>query len=610
MKKFSVATFVLIVVLSCGAGICDALASGPQLFVTDPLGNQILSVDGTTGLSSILFTGNAAFRPQAIVYGPDGKLYVSVPESNQILRLDANGTNFETVYSAAAGQPTAPQGLHFNGGMDLYFTTQGNSGTGVWKIANVGAIPSGGPFPAPVNVISLANVSTAGVAFGMTGNLLFVDQTGKRIMQALPPYTSAAALITSGLSSPVAVAVNSAGNIFVTDQGTISILRFGADGSAMGTYVNLGSNALQFNSFPIYMGFDLSDTLYLVTVEQLPFSTAAVWRVKPPGGNANLQRLVEIGQQCTSQVTSGCVQGSVGADSAAGIAVPPTSASLTLHYSPAVLKNFYGFGGDSIQITFLGSVLTGFDMVVTKTQVLPANLAQQLQNATVFPQGTTCIQYSHEGGFCDTYTISKGTAGSPAPVLNTDFIGQIQVKMGFFTQNQVQQPSLGHAPGNNLFIEDIIFNYVPLLTPTSDPGVSGNADSFSRFVPLNKPLVLTNGQAAFFCGFSSPVPPPPVEVFNLGSTVPVKFQLTTGPNCTGQFITDATARLSLVLVNGNTVTLEPVQPSSNANTLNFFRLSGHQYVYSLSTKGLPAGIYVITVWGDKFTPQTDSFRLQ
>jgi hypothetical protein len=611
---FNVAAVVVVVLFLFTAA--QAQAPTAKLYVTNLVGGQILTVDSSTGQTAVLFNGSAtpAFRPQGITYGPDGKLYVSVPESNQIVRLDANApTTPETVYgSPVAGEPTRPQGVFFNGGYDLYFTTDTAAGTGVWKISGVGAIPAGGPFPRPVHVLTLSGTSTAGLAFGLTGNLLFVNQTAKSVMQSAAPFTSATTLI-SGLTAPFGVAVNSTGDIFVSDAGTTrSIRRFGADGSAKGTYVTFPTSGVEAPDSPFYLRFDLADNLFVVTGENSLGDDGRIWRIAPPGGTVNRTLLADLDTLCRdfSESRNGCTSGTLKADTAIGIAVPPTSTSITLPYSSSLISELFNYGGDSIQFKFLGSVLTGFNMVVTKTQVLPADLASQLQNATLFPQGTACIQFSHEGGFCDTYTVAKGTVGSPAPAPNTDFTGQIEVKMGFFTENAIQQPSLGHAPGSNPFIDDIILDFAGQLTPGADPGIRGGSDGFSRFVPLNKPTVLTNGQPAFFCGFSSPVPPPPVQVFNLGSTVPVKFQLTTGPNCTGSFITDATARLTLVRVDTGVPTLEPVQASTGNNVLNFFRLNGHQYVYNLSTKGLPAGTYIITVWGDKFTPQTDSFALR
>jgi sugar lactone lactonase YvrE len=577
------------------------------LDVTNPLGNQILNVDGATGQTTVLYTGTTAFRPQAVVFGPDGKLYVSVPQGNEIDRLNADGTSFEAIYhNPSAGQPTAPEGLHFNGGYDLYFTAQGLGGTGVWKIPGVATIATGGPIPAPSNVISLpAGSSTlgTGVAFGRTGNLLFVDQTNNRVMQAVPPYTVATSLITSGLNKPIGIAVNSIGDIFVADSGSSRILRFGEDGASKGPYVSFGASGS-----PLYIGFDLSDKLYVVTSTESNSDDASVWRIDP-GAPPSLNLLITLDSICNDNENSehGCRIGPLQADSGMGIAVPPTSKSLSLHYSPAITVNLFNFNSDSIKVRFLGSVLTDFDMWVTKTQVLPSNLSSEL-SAAVFPQGTGCVQFSHEGGFCDTYTIAKGAVGSPAPVAGTDFTDKIEILMSYFTQNPALNPSLGHAPGAGpLFTDDIIFNYVPQLIPGTDDGEDGTASTFSRFTPLHKPP--TNGQIGNFCGLFSPAPPHGF-VFSAGSNLSVKFQLTTAPNCGGMFITDAVARLSIAKLVGQNFVLQNVQSSGGANNLNFFRIAGTQYIYDLDTTGLGTGSFVLVIWGDKFFTTSVPFQLK
>jgi sugar lactone lactonase YvrE len=610
--KARIYTFVL---LCAGLAIftsSSAFAQGPTLYVTSPDGTQILTVDGTTGATAVLFSPGAGFLPHAIVFGPDGKLYVSEPQNNQIDRVNPDGTGFEVVYKfSVSGQPTGPEGLHFNGGYDLYFTAQGPNGTSVWKIAGVATLGTGGPFPSPASVVALAAGSTSGTgaAFGRTGTLLFVDQTRSTVMQSLPPYTSATALISSGLNNPTGIAVNSTGDIFVADTGTNQILRFTETGTLVGTYVSFGASGS-----PLYIAFDASDKLYVVTNTETDAlgDDANIFRVDP-GSPSSPVLLQSLNSLCSSENGNGrgsCISGSgLLSDTGLGIAVPPTSTSLSFPYGPATSSNIFNFGSDSIKFNFTGAVLTNFTMWVTKTQVLPKNLQSQLGTA-VFPVGTSCVQFSHEGGFCDTYTVAEGAIGSPAPVSGTDFMGPIQVVMAYFTQNQAQNPSLGHASGSSAtFTENIIFNYVPQLIPGSDDGLSGNANGFSRFTPLNTPLVLTGGNAGSLCGLFSPAPPQGF-VFSIGTTVPIKFSLTTGANCTGQFIQNAVARLSLVKVVGSNFIVQDVQSSSSSNTLNFFRIGGHQYVYNLDTSKLTPGSYVMTIWGSAFSPISVPFRLQ
>ncbi len=49
----------------------EALAQGPTIFISNFDGQQILSVDGTTGATKAIFSGKQGFRPKDMTVGPD-----------------------------------------------------------------------------------------------------------------------------------------------------------------------------------------------------------------------------------------------------------------------------------------------------------------------------------------------------------------------------------------------------------------------------------------------------------------------------------------------------------------------------------------------------------
>ena len=55
----------------------------PTLYVCTPAA-QVLQVNGTTGTTSVLFTGSGTFH--GCVLGPDGRLYIA--NDNKIMRLN------------------------------------------------------------------------------------------------------------------------------------------------------------------------------------------------------------------------------------------------------------------------------------------------------------------------------------------------------------------------------------------------------------------------------------------------------------------------------------------------------------------------------------------
>jgi hypothetical protein len=95
-------------------------------------------------------------------------------------------------------------------------------------------------------------------------------------------------------------------------------------------------------------------------------------------------------------------------------------------------------------------------------------------------------------------------------------------------------------------------------------------------------------------GVLQPVRPDGSSVFKLGSTVPVKFQLT-GASAS---ITDLTARIYLAKVSNGVIGTEvDALPTNDADTGNTFRYDEQaaQYIFNLGTKSLSQGTWQIRI---------------
>lgn len=98
-----------------------------------------------------------------------------------------------------------------------------------------------------------------------------------------------------------------------------------------------------------------------------------------------------------------------------------------------------------------------------------------------------------------------------------------------------------------------------------------------------------------FSGFLPPIKTDGSSVFKLGSTVPVKLQLT---DYDGNYITNAVAKIMLAKVSSGVVGAEEEGISTSAaSTGNLFRYdpTDNQYIFNLSTKSLSTGTWKITV---------------
>jgi sugar lactone lactonase YvrE len=267
--------------------------TGETVYVSTFTGGQIVKVvDGVSPATTVI--NSSAYYPEDIVVGPDGKIYICDADQNQIRRMNQDGTDIETVYST---NPAGPEGPSFNTLGDLYFNTRGPTHTGVWKIpaSQLSPIPGGGA--TPVNVVSNAPVGGDGSSFGegttfdANDKLLFVDRSGSgdsggRVWR-FDPVTSALTPIITGLGNPFGIAVDSVGDIFVSNSDTHQVLRYNynSDGvESRSVYVDFTSCATCSPSdSPAYLQFDASDKLYVVTNDGVDGLSGKLWRADPVG---------------------------------------------------------------------------------------------------------------------------------------------------------------------------------------------------------------------------------------------------------------------------------------------------------------------------------------
>ena len=208
------------------------------------------------GQSSETIIATGLTSAEGLSCGPDRRLYLAQSGvfggPMRIVRLDQNGQHKTTIVDFSKDPGLAgsggPAGLTFapsnstNG--ELFFGTtlaQGLANTGVWSESSLGPVQSVLPFP-PKGNANGAGATTFLTAGPFKGNLLAVDEANSKVIRVPPPFNVAQAgsdFITTGLTSPVGIAINGAGNVFVSNtDGTIQ--QFGPDGTSLGLYATTG----------------------------------------------------------------------------------------------------------------------------------------------------------------------------------------------------------------------------------------------------------------------------------------------------------------------------------------------------------------------------------
>jgi FG-GAP-like repeat len=106
-----------------------------------------------------------------------------------------------------------------------------------------------------------------------------------------------------------------------------------------------------------------------------------------------------------------------------------------------------------------------------------------------------------------------------------------------------------------------------------------------------------------FIGFLPPIPNDGSGLFKLGSTVPVKFQLT---DAKGTIVSTAVARLTIQMISGTTLLGTPIDAtaSGSADVGDLFRFDTTQYIFNWSTKGVSTGTWQLQARLDDGTVHT------
>jgi hypothetical protein len=268
---------------------------------------------------------------------------------------------------------------------------------------------------------------------------------------------------------------------------------------------------------------------------------------------------------------------------------------------PTNTYNFSGTGDGILTVQF-DTVLTTFTLTVTVNHVIDPLDPKE------FPSGTVCVLYQSNGGQCDQYDFTGSAVGpNGVPVKNTDYKGLISITLSYFTSQTIHTPAFGHAPGDNataVYSEDILTSYSSL--PIEDPTMSGKTPGISSVAALDEPF----SEADTFCSLSLSVPEEGNSLQEADEIeVALKVGSGTGSSCTGKGIRDKTARFSVWTTDfsGNVV-FSKLKVKEEGNKFHWDSKNGVNEL-DLSTEGLAAGTYTITVTSSKFSPQDISFTV-
>src|SRR5215469_10905709 len=212
-----------------------------QLVRSDDLNGTNLTTYGTQGSGVGQF-----FYPLGMALDSSGRIYVADTSNGRIVRIDdMNGTNWTTfgTYGSGDGQFKNPNAISIDPTGKIYVMDSGNSrlvriddmnGTN-WTVATTGSGSGVGQF---------AQYSTA-VAFDSFGSIYVADTGNQRIVRMDDLAGNGWTTLMQWFQSPVGVAVDTAGRIYIADSSspTASVIRVDDISGANRTQISLGSGA-------------------------------------------------------------------------------------------------------------------------------------------------------------------------------------------------------------------------------------------------------------------------------------------------------------------------------------------------------------------------------
>ena len=207
----------------------DIAFSGNEMYVSSLVSDSIIRYDVNTGDFIDLFIrpGEGGLDgPHGLDFGPDGKLYVSSTNSNEVIRYNADGSFDQVVIRDVVNRPS---GLLIDG-TDIYVSSSENDAVLKFRLnPNTGAVTLTSQLIAP---------GTQGldepVGLAIRQGLLYVASAGSNEVMRFNSFTGAfvdifaddSGVNAPALSAPMGLEFDNDGNIYVTNEGSDSIYRY------------------------------------------------------------------------------------------------------------------------------------------------------------------------------------------------------------------------------------------------------------------------------------------------------------------------------------------------------------------------------------------------
>ena len=390
---------------------------------------------------------------------------------------------------------------------------------------------------------------------------------------------SVAAGDLDGNGEPDLVAANMSSN-------TISVLLNTSDIVPPTTTATLSppANASGWNKTSVGVTLSAADNAGGSGVKEVHYAIGANPEVTVAGNSVSLsftaEGIVSIGYYAKDKA------GNVESKKTLAVRIDETAPSITASQTPPA--NAAGWNNTDVTVSFSCSdALSGI-----ASCPLSSTVSTEAVNQNV--TGTAVDVAGNSASATQTVNLDKTPPALTMPVLAPSYLYNASLTLTFGASDALSGLASSKATFNgNPVSSGTTFTLnrpgVNSFTLTATDVAHNTASQTASFSVLYK-----------FGGFLPPIPGDGSGVFKLGSTVPVKFQIT---DANGVSVPTAVAQLTVQMLSGGAPVGTPIDatPPGSADVGNRFRYDGSQYIYNLSTKPLSAGAWQVQVHLDDGT---------
>jgi sugar lactone lactonase YvrE len=256
-----------------GVGAATAVAIDAQgnVYTADPTNNRITMTPPGGGTTTTV--GSGFKSPQGVALDAAGNVYVSDTDNNRIVKIAAVSAT-QTVLSTSLNSSTGlknPQGIAVDTLGNVYVADTGNA-----RVVEISPFGELAPVPMLDFSGSQAFATPVAVALDTAGNLYVADSgNGNGIIKiaagggdlqvptggtAIASPTSLISFGTAPIAQPTGIAVDAAGDLYVTDAGSNAVLELPAGTGPGSDPITLGFTGL---SSPGGLALDSANNLYV-----------------------------------------------------------------------------------------------------------------------------------------------------------------------------------------------------------------------------------------------------------------------------------------------------------------------------------------------------------